>query len=249
MILNSMKIHPIVPQQLLGSIKGKTLFYPCCANDLLEPINLFAPFIQNFWFVDLGFFEKPRLRINKLQKLLEKKFHFKSRNEYLPNIAENIWRNDIKYLQFPPLIRKETYLDRKTNLEINIFYHRRTGPSALRTEIEKLGVFFYRKDSSEGGSGTMWLTLKKGKHFPKTPLILEVINKIEDEGLIITDGSMCEDWDSNIYNHFQKFKKLKHDEIPSIINDKNYFLDHLGNKFTCVGCVSDGNGPTLIWQI
>jgi hypothetical protein len=32
------------------------LFYPGSGNDLLVPIQLFSPFVTDFWFVDKGYF-------------------------------------------------------------------------------------------------------------------------------------------------------------------------------------------------
>ena len=77
----------------------------------------------------------------------------------LPDIPEEAWRTDSKYGNIPPYIRTETYYHLPSGETIRVHRHRRRGPSALCTEIDKLGVFYYRGDSSEGGSGTHWLSV------------------------------------------------------------------------------------------
>ena len=38
---------------LLKGLRGTALFYPGTGNDWKEPIELFVPYITEFWFVDI----------------------------------------------------------------------------------------------------------------------------------------------------------------------------------------------------
>jgi len=51
-----MKERLILGKDELESIRDSTLFYPCSGNDLLVPIELFSPYVTDFWFVDRGYF-------------------------------------------------------------------------------------------------------------------------------------------------------------------------------------------------
>ena len=50
-----LKIKP----ELLKPLAGTSLFYPCCGDDLLLPIELFASVISDFYFVEIN--RLPRL--------------------------------------------------------------------------------------------------------------------------------------------------------------------------------------------
>ena len=146
----------------LQEVRHLPLFYPCSGRDLIEPITTFAPHIREFWFVDIGYFEResaektrPVLNASSDYHLLDVAFRFAS-------IPESEWRDDPKYSVCPPVIRTETYRHIPSGETVTIHRHRRTGPAALRTEIDKMSVFYYRGDSDDGGgSSTHWLTIRK----------------------------------------------------------------------------------------
>ena len=134
---------------------------------------------------------KPVLEMSKAYELTGVTFR-------LANIEESVWKDDKNYQTCPPIVRSETYLHTATGETITVHRHRRTGPSALRTEIDTLGIFYYRGDSDEGGSATHWLTIHGWNYRPtrqrarrSVPLIFEVLDKLTDGGLLVTDGSMC----------------------------------------------------------
>ena len=120
----------------------------------------------------------------------------------LSAIPEEDWSTDDKYHRKPPPILTEIYKHLKSGREIRVHRHLRRGPSALRTEIDRLGVFFYRGDSEEGGSKTWWLTVDQRQQ--RLWLIHEVFDKLINGGLIVTDGSMCKG-EHNPYREFRRF--------------------------------------------
>jgi hypothetical protein len=116
-----------------------------------------------------------------------------------------------------------------------MYQYGRRGCTALRTNIHNLGVFFYRGDSNEGGSGTLWLQAHIG----------EVIAKLVDGGLIVTDGS---NYDGDTYYEMRRFRG--NDDIRGgALDQARPFEDKGGNQFRCVGYLGEKYGPTLAWQV
>jgi hypothetical protein len=43
-------------KEILERINNSKLFYPCSGDDWEIPIELFSPYVTDFWFVDKGYF-------------------------------------------------------------------------------------------------------------------------------------------------------------------------------------------------
>lgn len=245
--------------QALERIGHLPLFYPCSGADLLAPIKTFAPYIKEFWFVDKDYFrdmkpeqERPALALKDGYKLLNVAFR---------KIDDSVWegrKNVYKahYEVCPRVVRIETYQHLTSGSIITIHRHRRTGPSALETEIDQLGIFYYRGDSNaDGGSKTHWLTIHKWatpgeqkRTLRKGALIFEVLDKLVDGGLIVTDGSMCMG-KNNPYRELQRFHS-DHAIKAKAVNEAQQFTDPTGRKFHCIGYAGECyRCPTLIWQV
>ena len=125
------------------------------------------------------------------------------------------------------------------------------GLGALHNFAGRIGVFFYRGDSSEGGSGTPWLAVEdEGGHMH------DILARLVDGGLIVTDGSNGMMNDHVICRHYGGLSRFLYnrDVTPlEAMQQSNAFTGPLGHKFECVGCVDcicpDDKGPTLIWQV
>ena len=241
----------LLKSSVLASISCRTLFYPCSGNDWELPLHLFAPEIDNFWFVDIGYFPRrspeSALRRQLLGGDLYEKLDCKVT---LPDLPPEEWETDPRYRGVPPYIRTETYRHLPSGKIVTVHWHRRRGPSALRKEIDRLGVFFYRGDSDDGGSGTIWLSAatqwvsKKRK-----ALIHEVLDKLVDGGLLVTDGSLGDDRESNPYRelHRAMSNRLRGRQAVQLVRP---FDDLLGNHFECIGFAGQYYfGPTLIWRV
>jgi hypothetical protein len=115
-----------------------------------------------------------------------------------------------------------------------------------------LGVFFYRGDSEEGGSSTQWLTVwgwhRKNKR--RRWLIHEVLDKLIDGGLIVTDGSMCKGG-HNPHREFRRLHCNRAISAEAAVASVHSFQDDSGRTFRCVGCLGQHYHywPTLIWQV
>ena len=158
-----MKGHFVLGKEQLERVKDSALFYPCSGNDLLTPIELFSPYVTDFWFVDRGYFSPGHqdtkfygfdVSANKQRSVLEEN----SRYELLAKevVGPPTWSPENR--DITPCILTKTYRHIQTEREIKIRRRRGYGYSAFRSEINALGVFFYRGDShGEGGSGNLWL--------------------------------------------------------------------------------------------
>lgn len=259
--------HPVKPALRLmsdGAVllpDGGTLFYPCSARDIPTPIQCFSQWVTDFWFVDLAYFGGDPFQRPALHRLPG--WRLLGQQERMPNISYDDWRDDARYGGRPPLIRTETYEHRATGRQIRIHLHRRRGPSALRTELIQVDVFFYRGDSDSDltrGSGTLWLNCKPERPArAKGRLIYEVLDKMPDGGLIVTDGSNRGPSRRNPYTAFGQLadhvRELKlpadDDSWEGLVPGVEPFCDMLGNRFLCVGHLRQDRRhyPTLMWRL
>jgi hypothetical protein len=204
--------------------------------------------VDEFWFVDTGYFGRqspdrtPSLLRGAEWRLLEAV-------TLLPDLPESAWNTDWATGCQPLYIRRETYRNYPTGVTITVNRHRRRGPSALRKEITSLDVFFYRGDSDDGGSGTNWLSAApRWFRHHRRPLFYEVLDKLVDGGLVVTDGSMGDDYANNPYRGLRQVKAACTCG-PEIVAQVAPFTDLRGNRFECVGFAGQRYGPTLIWQV
>lgn len=235
----------IIPESVIAPLKGTSLFYPCSGNDMLLPVQLFSPYVTDFWFVDKGYFSPGHqdthdygldIPANMQRPLLAEDENYDFIESSITGPPQ--WDCNVKNIK--PCVLSEHYLHRSSNTGIYIHQRRGYGYSAFRKEISSLGVFFYRGDSQgEGGSGNLWLI---PEHLD------EVCNKLVDGGLIVTDGSnhgySKSHRDLSKYN-FKEIKKTGQEIIKSC----NSFVDKSGRQFECVGYVGHRYGPTLIWRV
>ena len=235
-------------RSILEHLDGTTLFYPCSGDDLLLPIATFSPFVSDFWFVDIAYFR--RCPPEKQPPLLSEKdgYTLLDKQIRLPNIPEEDWQEDDKYRGNPPSILVENYRHLESEPVIRVHRHRRRGPSALRTEIYRLGVFFYRGDSEEGGSRTLWLTVHPRQR--RQWLLHEVLGKLIDGGLIVTDGAMCKGED-NPYRAFRRLhcnRDVSDAEAVALVQP---FEDEKGRLFAYIGCLGQHHhyGPAMVWKM
>ena len=142
-----------------------------------------------------------------------------------------------------PCTRIERYQHLPSGREIQVNRRRGFGPSGMRKHINQMGVFFYRGDSGgEGGSGTLWLTVRR----KATNLMAEVLQRMLDGGLIVTDGSNCCSR-RNSYKDLGRFYQTAVD--AEAMSRVGAFADDTGNRFRCIGYLGQRYGPTLAWQV
>jgi len=236
-------------------IKDTTLFYLCSGHDLDIPINLFAPTVSDFMFVDKGYFcpgdqcmrsygwdksadeQMPLLAKDNHYKFIDKNISGPAKAQLETRIDTNTG-DSYPYLE--PCILSEAYEHIPSGREIRIHRRRGFGTFYFKNYISSLGVFFYRGDSQgEGGSNDRWL-------YPNR--IRDILNKLCSGGFIVTDGSQHSQWGKSEYKELWKYNNMKGDG-EEFVQSTNAFTDKLGNSFKCVGYAGHRYGPTLIWQV
>lgn len=236
----------------LPEIRNTALFYPCSGNDLDVSIQLFSPFVSDFWFVDRGYFSSGHqdtrnygfdAPADKQKPLLEADSNYRLIGK--PTIVgPPNWDRDDRDIE--PCILTETYLHIASERCFRIHRRRGYGFSALDKVITSLGVFFYRGDSEgEGGSGNLWLA---------SDHLSDVLDKLVDGGLIVTDGSQHgTTYRNNYAKEYEELWKWRFQscsmKAEEIIESAKAFTDKAGRTFTCVGYAGHRYGPTLIWQV
>jgi hypothetical protein len=204
---------------------------------------MFAPYVKEFWFADIAYFGNGTSPEHARPFLNDSDFLFTQAQVEKNIVPVEEWREDNKYRDIEPCTRTEAYVHKASGQEIHLHFCRRRGPTAMRKYINDVGVFFFRGCSNEGSS-TLWLTAnvngRKGQ-------IEEMLEKLVDGGLIVTDGSMCEG-DSNPYRELRRF--CGDSTIGArAVELVNSFEDPQGRRFCCVGYAGEKYGPTLIWQV
>lgn len=137
----------------LEKVKDMALFYPCSGDDLLVPIEIFSPYVTDFWFVDRAYFEGPYSDwySQNYGKSCSRVLMRDGRYEFLgEEIKGDIWDmgnlHDFQRNPYDiqPCIFTEIYKHIDTGRKVRIHRRRGYGFSAFRKEIEsqKLGVFF-----------------------------------------------------------------------------------------------------------
>lgn len=221
---------------ILEPLKDTTLFYPCSGSDCRTPVNIFAPFVNKFLFVDIKYFTEKSAR--EEQSLLARSdgYEFLESQIMGKPIARMESRHDENGNEYPwiePCLLVEKYRHLESGRVVHIHRRRGFGQKVLESEISQIGVFFYRGDSpGEGGSGTRWLSKRWLEKF---------LPRIKDGGLIVTDGSMSDP------KQFKRFQK--NCDIGCKAVEKSRPFTKYGRYFECIGYAGMRYGPTLIWKV
>ena len=243
----------ILDEKILPPLQGTTLFYPCSGYDLFVPIQLFSPFVSDYWFIDRGYFSPGHQDTRYFQfdapadqqkPLLLGYNNYEWQESKITGPASwTPYEMDIE-----PCVLSETYRHVTSGNLIRVHRRRGYGFSAFNKEIARkrcrLGVFFYRGDSEgEGGSGNIWLTPER---------IEAICEKLVDGGFIVTDG--CQHgWFIEHQELWKNHRTYRRELTPSnpreLIKSYESFEDKKGNRFTCVGYAGHRYGPTMIWQV
>ena len=239
--------------KFLGS---RVLYYPMAGNDTHVALSLFAPFINEFWFVDIEYFKNVPADLTEPLvnetgwNLLDVNIQGSSTYKRERRVAHNY-----PYTWIEPCTRTERYMFGGEIVTIHrrrgFAYQSLFGPSTVPTNIPDLGIFFYRGDSrGDGGSNQMWMSNKKSAvGAPSTVRLLpKVIEKLASNALIVTDGSNNHAV-KGIYSHFSAYRENQENPMTSVQGTKP-FQDEFGNNFECIGYINDRSWwPTFIWSV
>ena len=249
-----MKERVLIDKSLLEKVRDTALFYPCSRYDLFVPIEVFSPYVTDFWFVDCGYFPK-WAPADKVKPVLKDDGRYELLSENIDGPPGWSFAN----YDITPCIKTECYRHLESDRIIRVHRRRGYGFSALRYEkkIPTLGVFFYRGDcGGEGGSGNWWL---EQDHLD------DVFDKLIDGGLLALDGSDGKAYRINRLNRLRKRNKKPHaihNEIckyaynssisltpEELIASMKVVKDPKNREYRCVGYAGMRYGPTMIWQV
>jgi hypothetical protein len=208
------------------SFVNNCLFYPSSGRDVDLPISTFMNDINEFWFVDRSYqIKKPFFQGAKFNLRLESK-----------NYEILAGKTLITQETFQVKIRHENYIHTPTGRTITLKFCRARGYDLFRTVFKKhnkkISIFFHRGDSiGEGGSNFYWLGKK---------MIKFVFDQLEDNALLVSDGSNATKKLSIFHNHNNVSKKL-------ISNIQPITIGH--QPLQCIGDLGERYGPTLVWKV
>ncbi len=217
----------LIPNIFLKKLKEGNLFYPCSGKDFIIPIESFLPWISSFWFVDVNYNSQPALKDLSGYRLLKQSSY---------NLAGKSLNSRYPY---EIKIFRQEYQHNKSNQQFTISKCRGRGYDAFRSVIKlnklPLSIFFYRGDSQgESGSGFYWL---------KKPRLGNILEVLEDGGLVVTDGSNC---------HTKYFESERFHGKDNISGKEAFDMaksfSFANRQFQCIGYLDNKYGPTLIWQ-
>ena len=226
---------PLVEPDSLKALAGSALFYPGAGSDYNEPLELFAPAIAEYWFVDISYFTQEAADDTQPLITSSRVMEFERFELEGPPIAQMKSRQDASGGTYPflePCTRSEFYTHRETNSRITVHWRRGFGQRSICLAPD-IGVFFHRGDSlGEGGSNTHWLSNR---------WISDILGRLRDGGLVVTDGSLA---------HVSQIHKIqKSDLLPECAFEQAAPFEKWGRLWTCVGWAGSRNGPTLIWKL
>ena len=232
--------------------ESKVLFYPCCGEDIFDAIQYFNSFVDTFFFCDI----KIRINNQTIRKIKSnlpdfdllksyEVFTWKKYSGYSDSRRQEASRQNIEPSLYEKKLKKTTQIwnNEKKNKQITIIWYEGDGYEVFTKEeiLTQIGIFFYRGDSGgEGGSNVGWLKVegdigKINKHFDV------VLQKLSNNGLIVTDGSNCGEKYKFLKSYCDIRKELALENLPSVRKEKN--------EFKCIGKITPRYGHTLVWQI
>jgi len=233
----------IISEETLRSVENKTLFYPASAKDIQICIDIFSPYVTDFFFVDLSYFreisEHKRPVINHPDYVMISRH---TKGLLKARIEERYDSNCIRYPYIEPCTVTEKYFHIPSRKIIKVRKKRGFAEYTFDNEISELGVFFARGDSGNGGDGGTGITWWDKKRFKA------ISDKLCDGGLICTDGSNygCKKTKEIWKNVWSRDTNYNPEEL---IKTYNPITDTQGRTFSCVGYAGHRYGPTIIFQM
>lgn len=212
--------------------KGR-LFYPSCGHDTLMPTKLFKNKVDEFNFVDIMWI--PFTRYNRIRnlKVINSYSTTKHLSDDVIKLANGIFKPRTNYKIEKSYLVTDKVKNITNNKTIFINRYKQDGLTIFYT-LDKISVFYLVGDSAgEGGSGQFWF---------QPGLFDEILNKLIDGGLIVTDGSGKPELMSREYNESEWSGLWKHDEQIG----KFVYKDR---KFKLQGIVGKRYGPIKVWQV
>jgi hypothetical protein len=234
-----------VDPEWLDAVRDMIFFYPAAgSNDFVEPLTVLQNHIAAFWFCDPGY---------NIDYYAEPVFH---RDTGFRSSAQERWgaisgkmetrRNDAGSYNFmTPGWLRETYTH-NDGREVIVIRRRGFGQIALSKDFKEqsIGVFMHRNDSAgDGGSKVFFLANKTTRYEPCGQLFRKLASRLTSRALIITDGS------NSSIGFLRRFHWKDISGARAFAHHRNREYEFGGFRWSCIGWLSRGNGPTLAWGL
>lgn len=227
------------------SIPEGGLFYPCSGEDSYEPLYLFMDTIDEFYFADSNKIILPYLECgvkkasgdrnkveNKIGSFSSSDIPFAvnmfdNKNFETLKMLEDSFLMNLEFVKFSDISTKEVWKTKyENNKKIEVYSHRYDGFLGIMS-IEKISVFYYRGENKQGK--------KAAFNWFDELAFNTVLEKLQDGGLIITDG---------IY----PYEKNLNTDVPWNVlwKDENVSFNYKNRRFKFIGEI--GNS-LKVWKV
>lgn len=225
-----------VEPEWLSVLRGGIFYYPASGDDLDEPIDCFANYVDEMHFCDTGYCDLENLR-PAFSAAPTSIRYTGPRKAALERFGR---RRDIV-----PGKRIETH-PRPQKTDLTIVRRRGFGQMGLAEFPDRsISVFMHRGDSmGEGGSNAWFLTDRNKNYPPLGQLFSKLQDRLRARALIVTDGSNT--W-ANFLTRYKAWPPVSSQQAYDEQRGKTYIHGRL--TWECVGWLSYRYGPTLVWGV
>jgi hypothetical protein len=224
-------------------------FYPCAGGDINSPILDFHAIVNEFHFADINnrflvWFDRIPYRTSDDISFPRNKFVVEGRpTKPLSEPGDTLFPEGVRPRIEPykeEVISHQHWTSRESDEGFDVFYHHQDGLTLL-SRLKSISIFYLIGDSNgEGGSGQRWF---------QEPTFSYLLEKLEDGGLIVTDGSSRDHGDNtSVWKEFwggttRNINNRR--EVTSIPDD----FDYKNRQFKCLGQAGWRYGPVFVWQV
>ena len=224
-------------------------FYPCAGNDIEDPIRQFHSVVKEFHFVDIDhrflrqFDRIPRSRSDSTSFPGSRIMVEECPAKTLLVSGETCLPEDVLPASKPfeeEKISHQHWISRVAKEAFDVYYHQQDGLTVL-SRFRSIAIFYLLGDSDgEGGSRQRWF---------QQPTFSYLLEKLEDGGLIVTDGASRDRSDNtSVWKEFwggtTRYINDRR-EVTSIPDD----FEYKNLQFRCLGQAGWRYGPVFVWQV
>lgn len=241
--------NPISGLQTLAAEYGVkapegVLFYPCCGEDTSDPIRLFIDTVSEYHFVDIAMIPPVRNlpSTGSWNRPADARHGYGQQRGSQPAGLLGRFITSWCVDESSDGVVHSLNMLGETERHVAIHCHMADGEEVF-SRLPSLSVFFYRGDSpGDGGSGVGWLGDR---------LVDQILDKLADGGLIVTDGSRASDlchgiWP--IWSHSQRDYGLAHYSRAELRPPRIEF-EYRGRVFKLIGDCGYRYGTVYAWQV
>ncbi len=229
------------------------MFYPTAGDDYPELLSVFAGYVEEFHFCDLSYKD-----LRKLSPLFSDHRAYRcisAESEGMAFAEVEQRRGDRgPYRWLSPGSLKEILQRIVDGRQATAVRRRGFGQYALAEfQNHSIAVFVHRRDShGEGGSRVCFLANVSHDHEPLSELFNKLALKLSHYALIVSDGSNARPQFLRRF-HSKRREHVTGEEAYGCLKleetKRGEPFTWGGFSWSCVGHISHGYGPTLVWRV